>query len=232
MKIVTGSAAAVLTSVLLIGCAADDPYRSTKTGAVIGGIAGAVIGNQSSRSSNRYLGAAVGALAGAAVGNYMDRQRQELERALADERAREELHITEMEGNALRIGIASDVTFEFDSSDLRTGSRDTYNRIAEVLADFDQTIIHVVGHTDNTGAASYNQGLSERRAESVALHMRSRGLDGDRLVIEGRGLREPVATNETTDGRRQNRRVDIVVKPIVEGEERKAYEAPPYLGRG
>lgn len=232
MKIITGSAAAVLTSALLIGCAADDPYRSTKTGAVIGGIAGAVIGNQGSSSSDRYLGAAVGALAGAAVGNYMDRQRQALERELADEQARDELRITEMEGNALRIGIASDVTFEFDSSELQSGSHDTYNRIADVLAEYDQTIIHVVGHTDGTGSASYNQGLSERRAESVALHMRSRGLDGDRLVIEGRGLREPMATNDTADGRRQNRRVDIVLKPIVEGEEDKAYEAPPNLGRG
>lgn len=232
MKMFSASAAAVLSGVLLVGCAADDPYRSTKTGAVIGGIAGAIIGNQSSRSSNRYLGAAVGALAGAAVGNYMDRQRQALERELADEQARDELRITEMEGNALRIGIASDVTFEFDSSELRTGSRDTYNRIAAVLADYDQTIIHVIGHTDGTGSASYNQGLSERRAESVALHMRSRGLDGDRLVIEGRGLREPIASNDSAEGRRQNRRVDIVLKPIVEGEERKAYEAPPYLGRG
>jgi len=230
MKIVSGSVAAVAAATLLVACAADDPYRSTKTGAVIGGIAGAVIGNQSSRSSNRYLGAAVGAMAGAAVGNYMDRQRWALEEALAEEQARDELRITEMEGNALRVGIAADATFDFDSSDLKAEARGTYQRIAAVLQDFDQTIVHIVGHTDSVGAASYNQGLSERRAESAALYMRSRGVDGDRLVIEGRGENEPIATNSTADGRRQNRRVDIVIKPIVEGQEAQAYEAPPYLG--
>lgn len=219
-----------MAATLVVGCAADDPYRSTKTGAVIGGIAGAVIGNQGSRSSDRFLGAAVGALAGAAVGSYMDRQRQALERELAEEQARDELRITEMEGDALRVGIASDATFEFDSAELKPGSRATYDRIARVVNDFEQTVIHVVGHTDSTGPALYNQGLSERRAESVALYMRSRGVDGDRLVIEGRGENEPLATNSTADGRRQNRRVDIVIKPIVEGAEGRAYRSPPYLG--
>lgn len=221
---------AALALVLVAGCAADDPNRSAKTGAAIGALVGAVIGNQGDKDRDRYVGAAVGALAGAAVGSYMDRQRADLERQLADEQRRDELRITELGDDALRIGIASDATFEFDKSEIQPRFRSTYARIATVLADYDKTIIHVVGHTDAVGSETYNRGLSRRRAESVGLALRSDGVNGDRLIYEGRGEAEPVASNDTDEGRRRNRRVDIVIKPIVEGQERRAYAPPPYLG--
>jgi outer membrane protein OmpA-like peptidoglycan-associated protein len=220
-----------LLVVLVAGCATDDPNRGAKTGAVIGAIAGAVIGNQGDDDRDRYIGAAVGAIAGAAVGSYMDRQRRELEEQLADEQQREALEITEVGDNALRIGVASDATFAFDSADVQDRFKPTYRKIAGVLSDYERTIVHIIGHTDSIGSDEYNQGLSERRAESVGLYLRSEGVGGDRLIYEGRGETEPVATNETSEGRRQNRRVDIVIKPIVEGEEREAYEPPPDLGR-
>jgi len=222
--------ASVLVVGLLAGCAADDPNRSAKTGAVVGAIVGAVIGNQGDKDRDRYLGAAVGALAGAAVGGYMDKQRQELDKKLADEQARNDLRISEMSGNALRIGVASDATFAFDSAEIQPQSRQTYAKIAAVLGDYPRTIVHIVGHTDSIGSDTYNLGLSKRRAESVGLVLRSQGVDGNRLIYEGRGESEPLASNDTPEGRRRNRRVDIVIKPIVEGKEQQAYAPPPYLG--
>lgn len=221
---------ATLALVLVAGCAADDPNRSAKTGAAIGAIAGAVIGNQGGDDRDRYVGAAVGAIAGAAVGSYMDRQRADLEQQLDDEQRRDELRITELGDDALRIGIASDATFGFDEAEIQPRFRSTYTKIATVLSDYDKTIVHVVGHTDSVGSETYNLGLSRRRAEAVGLALRADGVDGDRLVYTGRGEAEPVAGNDTSEGRRRNRRVDIVIKPIVEGEERRAYAPPPYLG--
>ena len=223
--------ALAVAATLLAGCATDDPNRSAKTGAVVGAIVGAVIGNQGDKDRDRYIGAAVGAIGGAAVGSYMDRQRRELEEKLADEQRREALEITELGDNALRIGIASDATFEFDRAEIQPQFKPTYAKIADVLADYERTIVHIVGHTDSIGSDTYNLGLSRRRAESVGLFLRSQGVSGDRLIYEGRGESEPLASNETSEGRRRNRRVDIVIKPIVEGSERRAYAPPPYLGR-
>ena len=205
----------IVSFALLVGCATDDPNRRARTGAIIGAVAGAVIGNQGDSDTDRYLGAAVGAVTGAAVGNYMDRQR------------REALDITEVGNDALKIGIASDATFAFDSAEIEPQFRPTYREIATVLRDYEKTIVHVIGHTDSVGAASYNIDLSERRARAVGLYLRDRGVSGDRLIYEGRGERESIASNETVEGRRQNRRVDIVIKPIVEGREEVAYEPPP-----
>ncbi len=219
--------AAAAALVLMVGCATDDPNRSAKTGAVVGAIVGAVIGNQGSSDTQRYAGAAVGAIAGGAVGSYMDRQRKELENSLADEQRRDELDITEVGDDALKIGIASDATFAVDSAELQPEYRPTYRKIADVLRDYEQTIVHIIGHTDSTGSADYNMRLSERRAESVGLYLRDRGVQGDRLIYDGRGETESVASNETEEGRRQNRRVEIVIKPIVEGDERRAYTPPP-----
>ncbi|WP_348673399.1 OmpA family protein [uncultured Abyssibacter sp.] len=220
----------VASAVLVAGCATDDPNRRAKTGAAIGALVGAVAGHQVDGDKGRYIGAAVGALAGGAVGHYQDKQAAELERELAAEQARGELNITRLSGNALKVGIASDATFDFDSAAIKSSAQATYAKIASVLKDYDKTIIHVVGHTDSTGSDSYNQGLSERRASAVASALTSNGLNTARLLTEGRGEAEPIADNGSKDGQRRNRRVDIVIKPIVEGQEQQAYTPPPYLG--
>ena len=214
----------------LTACAADDPNKRAKRGAAIGALIGAVAGHQVDGDKGRYVGAVVGALAGGAVGNYMDKQAAELERQLAAEAARDELQITRIANDALKIGIASDVSFPFDSADVKPGAQATYSKIANVLKDYDKTIVHVVGHTDTSGSASYNQGLSERRAQSVSNLMSSYGLNTARMLTEGRGEREPLV--KTGDGVNEaaNRRVDIVIKPVVEGQEQQAYAPPPYLG--
>ncbi|MEN8720193.1 MAG: OmpA family protein [Oceanococcaceae bacterium] len=221
---------ALAGSVVVAGCAADDPNRRAKTGAAVGALIGAVAGHQVDGDKGRYIGAVVGAIAGGAVGNYMDKQQAELERELAAEAARKELNITRLADDSLKIGIASDVSFDIDKADIKSNALATYTKIAEVLKDYDRTVIHVVGHTDSTGSDAYNQGLSERRAASVLQVLRGNGVIADRLLTEGRGEREPIADNATAAGRTRNRRVDVVIKAVVEGNEGAAYTPPPYLG--
>ncbi len=227
-------AARYLTSIvvagLLAGCAADDPNRRAKTGAMIGAVVGTVIGNQGDGRSDRIMGAGLGALGGAAVGSYMDRQQRELDDRLADEQRQESLAITEVGDDTLRVGIASDATFAFDSAEIQPASRGTYDKIADVLAEYDKTVIHIVGHTDSVGSDTYNLGLSERRARSVGEHLSGNSVNGDRLVYYGMGERQAAASNDTAAGRERNRRVEIFIKPVVEGDERGAYQPPPGVG--
>jgi outer membrane protein OmpA-like peptidoglycan-associated protein len=215
--------------VALAGCA-DDPNRDLKRGAAIGAVLGGVAGHQIDDGRGRYIGAAVGAIAGGAVGHYMDKQRKEMEQQLAAEAARKELSISQMNDGSLRVGVASDASFDYDSAQLRPEAMSTYAKIANVLKNYDKTVVHVVGHTDARGSDQYNQGLSERRAATVASYLTSQGVAGQRMKQEGRGEREAIASNESDDGRRRNRRVDIVIKPVVEGQESQAWAPPPYLG--
>lgn len=221
-------AAAVMVTVA--GCA-DDPNRRAKIGAGTGAVVGAIIGNNVSHAKGApIVGAVVGAIAGGAVGHYMDNQQRELEQQLAEEAQRNDLQITRIAGDALKIGIASDVSFDVNSASMKPEALNTYAKIANVLKTYDKTVIHVVGHTDSTGSAEYNQGLSERRAASVSSYLAQNGVPPTRVREEGRGLREPIADNSTPEGRTKNRRVDIVLKPVVEGNEQAAWTPPPYLG--
>lgn len=211
----------------LSGCAAEDPNKRTKTGAAVGAAAGALLGYAVDDGTGGVVaGAAVGALAGAGVGRYMDNQQREFEQALADEQARNELKIQQLENETLKIDIASEVSFDFDSASLKPAFTPTLNKVADVLQRYPKTVIHVVGHTDSVGSESYNQQLSERRAQSVADYLASNGVERGRLYATGRGELEPRATNETEAGRQLNRRVELFVKPIVEGQESEAYQAP------
>lgn len=223
---------AFVVSALLLSACAGDPNRRTKIGAAVGAVTGAIAGKQLGDESdtNMAIGAVVGALAGAGVGRYMDNQHAELQEKLAAEQAREELYITRMSGDALRVGVASDASFAVDSSELTFDAQSTFDKIANVFKDYEKTAVHVVGHTDSSGSEEYNQKLSERRASAVASYLSSQGVNSARLVTWGRGESEPIATNDTEAGRTRNRRVDIVVKPVVEGQEKQAMSAPPYLG--
>jgi outer membrane protein OmpA-like peptidoglycan-associated protein len=223
----------LIVATLIVGVAgcADDPNQRAKIGAGTGAVVGAIIGNNVSHATGGpIVGAVVGALAGGAVGHYMDNQQRELEKQLAEEAQRNELQIVRIAGDALKIGIASDVSFDVNSATLKPDALNTYAKIASILKTYDKTVIHIVGHTDSTGSADYNQGLSERRAQSVASYMEQNGLTNTRVREEGRGLREPIADNSNPDGRAKNRRVDIVLKPVVQGNEQAAWTPPPYLG--
>lgn len=224
-------ALAVAMALSLTGCmSADDPNRRAKIGAGVGAIAGAVIGNNLGDGSvtNRVIGAAVGALAGYAVGNYMDKQQRELKRALEDELRAEYVTITRIDEDTLKLTLASEASFAVDSDQIKPAFQPALDRVASVMSNYDSTVIHVIGHTDSTGSEDHNQRLSERRANSVSGYLSARGISRDRLYASGRGESEPRASNDTEEGRRLNRRVDIYINAVVEGREQEAYNSPSY----
>ena len=218
---------ASLIAATLSGCAANDPNQKTKTGAAVGAATGALLGYAVDDGTGGVLaGAAVGALAGGGVGYYMDKQQKEMEAALADEQARNELKIQQLENETLKIDISSEVSFDFDSASLKSAFTPTLNKVADILQRYPNTIIHVVGHTDSVGSESYNMKLSERRAQSVVDYLSAEGVSSDRLFAIGKGESEPRATNDTEAGRQLNRRVELFVKPVIEGQESEAYQTP------
>lgn len=215
----------------LTACATNNPNQRTEMGAGAGAAAGALAGQAiSHHTGGTLIGALVGALAGGAVGHYMDEQQHAMEQKLARQRASKQLNISRMGNDALRVGVASDYSFAVDSSQLTPQAKQTFTQIAGVLKDYNKTIIHIVGFTDSTGAAAYNQKLSVRRARAVADYLISQGVPAGRIQIEGRGETQPVATNATAAGRARNRRVDIVIKPLIKGHKAQAYASPGYLG--
>lgn len=223
-------ATGLAASLAMSGCATDDPNRRAKTGAVIGAIAGAVLGKELHDEKGMYIGAAFGAIAGGSVGNYMDKQQAELEKKLKEEAEAKELKITRLPDNSLLIGIASEASFDVNQSNVKTEFLGTFQKIGEVLKDYETTVVHVIGHTDSSGSTEYNQGLSEKRSAEVGSVLTGQGLDQRRVITEGRGEMEPIASNASAEGRKQNRRVDIVIKPIVEDAEKEAFESPGFLG--
>lgn len=201
----------------LTACAADDPNRRAKTGAAVGAIAGAVIGKQvSGGPKGAVTGAIIGGIAGGATGNYMDKQQQEFEAALAQEQSQHALEIQRMADESLKIDVSNEISFDFNSANVKNAFMPTLDKVANVLNRYPQTNVTVVGHTDSTGSEAYNQQLSERRARNVADYMVGRGVDSGRMFSIGQGESQPRASNDTEAGRQLNRRVEILVKPITQ----------------
>ncbi len=181
------------------------------TGAMIGGATGAAIGAATGgdRGERAAIGAAAGVLAGGAVGAYMDHQESKL---------REQLQGTGVSvtrvGDDLILNMPGNITFEVSRADIRSGFYDVLNSVVLVVQEFDKTIIEISGYTDSTGADSYNQELSERRAGSVGSYFTSQGVVSGRVVTKGFGERYPIADNATPAGRERNRRVELRLVPI------------------
>ena len=199
------------------GCTTLDPYTdeekvsNTTKGAVIGAAAAAATAAIISGERKAVLiSAGIGLLVGAAIGNYMDRQ----EAALRERLRASGVSVTRYE-DTIVLNMPGNVTFATDSSDVTSDFYPVLDSVSEVLSEFDQTYVDVVGHTDSTGAADYNQRLSERRADSVAGYLESREVLAARLVVSGAGERRPMADNATPDGRALNRRVEIVLTPVT-----------------
>jgi len=223
-------AAAALAATLLAGCAANDPYQRTKAGAAAGAATGAVVGGIAGKGEGAILGAVIGAVGGALVGDYMDDQQQAFEAQLAAERRANELEIERVKEDTLKLSLSNEVSFARDSADLTPTFQPTLDKLAGVLNRYDRTVVHVVGHTDSDGSDAYNLALSRKRAGAVGSYLMYRGVPEARVRMEGRGEREPRATNDTQAGKQLNRRVEIYVKPIVEGQEEKAYQPPIATG--
>ncbi len=222
--------ATIAAAIVLGGCETMEENQKAAAGAAIGAVTGAIIGHQVRHGSGAYVGAALGALAGGSIGYYMDKQERELEQQLQAEREAHAIEIQRMKDDSLKLTLDSEVSFDFDSAKIKHGFARTLDKIAEVVSKYDKTVVYVVGHTDSVGSEAYNQELSERRARAVADYLAAHGVNPARIHIEGRGEREPRATNATEAGRQLNRRVEIFLKPIVEGQEEKAHEPPPASG--
>lgn len=217
---------ALLSATILSGCATDDPNRRAKAGAAIGAVIGGVAGNQSSSSNGKYVGAFVGALTGAAVGNYMDKQQRKLEAQLASERRNNQVAITRIDAETLRLDVRSEASFDINSASIKNEFQTSLDTMAEIIGEYDQTAVHVIGHTDSTGTQSYNQQLSEKRATSVTRYLSRSGVTRTRMRFSGRGENQPLDTNATSSGRSRNRRVEIYLKTIVKDRENEAFRAP------
>lgn len=112
------------------------------------------------------------------------------------------------------VSLPDTVLFDVDEHELRPDADDVLDDLLEALAFFDDAPVEVTGHTDSTGAADYNQELSERRADAVVSYLTTGGVDRDRVTASGYGESRPVASNASDSGRAQNRRVDIVVEGV------------------
>lgn len=212
-----------MSAVFVSGCETLDAYtRDEKTssatkGALIGAAAGVVVGLISGddaveRRQHALIGAGIGALAGGSIGYYMDRQEAKL---------RAELEGTGVSvtrrGDNITLNMPGNVTFATDSSDLSPAFFSVLNSVGKVLGEFEQTVVEVAGHTDSTGAYSYNQSLSERRAGSVASYLQAQGVIAQRVITVGMGETRPMANNSSAVGRQANRRVEITMVPLTAG---------------
>ncbi|MFN7003951.1 MAG: OmpA family protein [Roseinatronobacter sp.] len=197
------------SALFLAACAPDpnNPQNRTLTGGLTGAAVGGVIGAATGGSREALAGAVIGGTAGALIGQQLDRQADELRRQLGGN-----VNIQNT-GQELILTLPQDLLFAVDSATLRPDLQQDLRVIATNLVNYPRSDVIVVGHTDNTGSAAYNQTLSERRAESVAQVLRSQGVGSNRIQTIGRGLTQPVATNATLEGRRQNRRVEIFIRP-------------------
>lgn len=213
---------AILISVpMMLGACSN--LSNTEKGAIIGGSAGAAggaaVGNATGGTAEgAIIGAVIGGTAGAIIGNQMDRKAKELD---------EEIEGAEVErvGEGIKVTFDSGLLFGFDSSALQAEAEQNLSEFATSMNEFEETKILIVGHTDAKGSESYNLSLSERRAQSAADYLTKEGVAGSRIQAEGKGELEPVATNETVDGRTENRRVEIAIFASEEYKEQAKQQA-------
>ena len=208
---IRNSIVAVAVTIALAGC--QDNQRTAigaASGAAVGAAAGLLVGGDDRR--NALVGAGIGLLAGAAVGQYLDRQQRQLEQDLAGTGAE-----VERQGDQLLVNMPSNITFDTDKSNIKPQFNPVLDQVAATFNQYPQSYIDVVGHTDSQGSDAYNQALSERRAASVSNALANRGVNRARLAQFGMGETQPVATNETAEGRAQNRRVELRITPATRG---------------
>lgn len=200
--------------VALVGCETAQQNQNTAIGALagaaIGAAAGTLVGGNDRR--NALVGAGIGLLAGGAVGQYLDQQQRDLEAGLAGTGAE-----VERQGDQLLVNLPSSITFATDSATIQPAFRTSLDDVAATFNRYPESYIDVIGHTDSRGSDAYNQQLSERRANAVGDYLSARGVNKARLAAFGQGESQPVASNDTAEGRAANRRVELRITPATKG---------------
>lgn len=213
-KVIRSTMAAAALAGMTAACTTD-PYTGerqasrTAIGAGIGAATGAAAGAIFGKGKGAAIGAGVGAIAGGAVGAYMDKQQAELR----DKLEGSGVSVTR-EGDNIILNMPGNITFATDSAQLNAEFVDTLESVALVLDEYEKTMIDIVGHTDSRGSEEYNLRLSRERAESVANFLVREGVKPARIVARGAGESQPIASNETPQGRQMNRRVELALVPI------------------
>ncbi|MDO6525951.1 OmpA family protein [Motilimonas sp. 1_MG-2023] len=211
-------AALTSASLTLSACTTVNPYTGEEQtsnaakGATIGALSGAVLGaviKDKDRSKGALIGAAAGAAAGGGIGYYMDVQEAELRQKLRNTG----VSVTRA-GDTIILNMPNAITFDVNQSNLKQSAMPVLDSVLLVLKEFDKTRVNVLGHTDSTGSANYNQTLSEQRAASVADYLLRNQLPSARVSTLGYGEARPIADNNTASGREQNRRVELVLSPM------------------
>lgn len=201
----------------LSGCTTTDPYTGEKkfsntgvssfVGAVGGALAGAAVSG--GKTEGALIGASVGAVGGAVVGSSWDRQEAELRRQLRNSGVS-----VRRTKRGIELVMPGDITFKKASSKISPNFYDVLDSITKVLIEYSDTLLHIYGYASSEGNIAFNQELSEKRAASIAGYFRTSGVNSKRLIDKGFGIRSPIASNKTADGRAKNRRVTISITEL------------------
>jgi outer membrane protein OmpA-like peptidoglycan-associated protein len=196
----------VFCMLLLAGCStATRSQKGAVIGAAGGGAIGAVVGKIAGYTAmGAIIGAAAGGATGAVIGRKMDKQAEEIAKEMKDAEI-----IQEGEGIIIRFN--EKVLFAYDRSDLNTTSKTSLDKLNAILTQYPETNIAIIGHTDSKGAEGYNETLSVSRAGAVSAYAGINGINQARLTAIGKGESDPIATNDTEEGRALNRRVEFVI---------------------
>ncbi|GFM63473.1 OmpA family lipoprotein [Pseudomonas cichorii] len=224
---------AVIAVAMLSGCASPNPYDNqgqeqnsggmNKTakygglGALAGALAGAAI-DHNNRGKGALIGAAVVGAASAGYGYYADKQEAALRASMANTGVE-----VQRQGDQIKLIMPGNITFATDSSSIASSFYSPLNNLANSLKQFNQNNIEIVGYTDSTGSRQHNMDLSQQRAQSVSTYLTSQGVDPARLSVRGAGPDQPIASNADVNGRAQNRRVEVNLKPIP-GQQYEQYQ--------
>jgi len=191
--------------VFMMGCSASNTVKGGVIGAGAGGVLGAVIGKAAGNTAaGAIIGAAVGGTAGALIGHYMDNQAEEMQRDIKGAKV-------ERVGEGIKITFESGILFQTGKATLQPAAKANVEKLAVILNKYEDTNVLIEGHTDSDGSDDFNQRLSEGRANTVSTYVKSQGVKGSRVTMVGYGETQPLASNDTPEGKQANRRVEIAV---------------------
>jgi outer membrane protein OmpA-like peptidoglycan-associated protein len=196
----------------LAGCAnMTETQKTTGTGAAIGAVAGGIIGAATGGGKSAATGAAIGAAVGAGGGYLWSKHMEEQKVAMEQATEGTGVSVSQTADNQLKLDIPSDVSFDTNRYEIKSNLRPILDRFATTLNQNPVTTVNIIGHTDSTGTDAINNPLSVNRAASTRDYLVARGVAASRIAIDGRGSREPIADNNSVEGRAKNRRVEIFV---------------------